>query len=389
MTRAFAVDVPRPRAVRQMDVGLLVIALQFIIPAVGYIVDPAGAVAVLERIDAALGAGPPPLSHAVALGALSPEGAQLWHMLAVGNVMTLGFLCLLIRKDVVRFLPALPALAFLKAFSALYALCIAGAHRMPAFAAVFVLDGGTTILMVVLALRAAHARTRDRTAPWWMRWLLVHPERIEDTLARIPDAPTLRQICAGAARMWRRILFRSESLGTSRAPVRRTWRARVLALRAVRLPVLLLEGAVAPFNPTGLASTPERITRHLLAAHHDGPQLLYDLELLALFPGALTRLRALAAAVVDGVHPRARYLRDLCVFEGYHEELLAAVDDALAGRAPLVDDPDLTFRAFLAWCRSQPSGAAQVLHAAREGGVERVAGGEADGARGVRADLVA
>ena len=49
--------------------------------------------------------------------------------------------------------------------------------------------------------------------------------------------PTPWQLCLGALRLWHRALFRPETVGT--APdgvVRPTWRARLLANRALRLP---------------------------------------------------------------------------------------------------------------------------------------------------------
>ena len=106
-----------------------------------------------------------------------------------------------------------PALLFLKAFSAFFSLAIAIHDHIPAFYAVFVLDGTTTIVMGVLALRAAHALAEDCTAPWWARWLLVDPIAIER--APLPNRPTQWQLVLGALRMWHRILFRSETVGTS------------------------------------------------------------------------------------------------------------------------------------------------------------------------------
>ena len=51
---------------------------------------------------------------------------------------------------------------------------------------------------------------------------------------------------------------------------------------------------------------------------------------------------------------RARWLRDLTVFEGYHEALLVAVEAALGGKLELSDadarSPDVSLRAYLAWC---------------------------------------
>ncbi len=294
------------------------------------------------------------------------ETGHLWHMLAVGNVLTLGFLCLLIRSDVVRFLPALPVLVFLKMCSALLSLGVALAQDVPAFFAVFVLDASTSVLMAVLSLRAAWSVAADRSAPWWARWLLIDPEAVEASLAlarqRGLAQANLWQMLLAARAMWHRIVFRSDTIGTNatgRARVRSTWRARLLANRAVRLPFLFWERAIMPLDSSGLAASPARTLHHLLAAHHDDGQALYDLELLALRDGALEELRVALARVVDGTHPRASWLRDLCVYEGYHEVLLRDVEAALAGALPSAASPDLSLAATLAWCAAQPASPAE------------------------------
>lgn len=284
-------------------------------------------------------------------------------MLAVGNVMTLGFLCLFIRSDVERFLPALPGLFFLKIFSSLYSLAI-GCSGVPVFFAVFVLDGVTAVAMVVLSLRAAHALARDRSAPFWARWILFDPIAVEDTLdlwrARHPGSPVpnLWQVCVGTVAMWHRIVFRSNTVGTCTDPVRTTWRAALLRPRALRLLPLLWEHSIAPIAALGLDARPPRIIHHLLSAHHDVGQCAYDLELLSLFDGGLAKLRNELVAVIDESHPRARWLKDLCVYVGYHERLLKDVDDAIAGVAlddAVKNDPDLSLSGTLAWCAAQPA----------------------------------
>ncbi len=88
------------------------------------------------------------------------DTGHVWHMLAVGNVMTLGFLCALLLADLVRFYPVLPGLAFLKGFSAVYSLCIAAAGGPIVFYAIALLEGVTTIAMVVFAVRSRRALKR-------------------------------------------------------------------------------------------------------------------------------------------------------------------------------------------------------------------------------------
>jgi len=200
---------------------------------------------------------------------------------------------------------------------------------------------------------------------WHARLVLLRPRRIRTHLERleeqgiIPSCPTPWQLELGVLRMWHRILFRSSSIGTCLdQPVRRNWRARLLRFRLLRLPFLLVERAVAPLDHCGLAQPTSRMIRHLLAAHHDRNQFAYDLQILAGTPGALQELRDAAREVVRGRGERSRWLRDLCVFEHYHEHLLAAVEAALQGSLELApgeeEDPDITFSGFVRWCLAQP-----------------------------------
>ena len=200
--------------------------------------------------------------------------------------------------------------------------------------------------------------------PWFARMILIDPAAVEGSLARLrasgafADVPNAWQVTLGVLRMWHRVLFRSETIGLSAARVRETARGRLLRNRLARFPVLVAERAIAPLDFSGLLSGRERILRHLLGAHHDGAQFVYDLELLRAHPGALEELRARTAAVLDGSDPRAEYLRDLVVFEGYHEALLAAVDRAQRGDFGVDEadatNPDISLTAYLAWCSKQP-----------------------------------
>ena len=137
----------RPLAYRAFQVVYAILVLNFAIPAVSYMVAPEMTVDTLDRVNRLLGGGPYPFR----------ESGQVWHMLAVGNVMTLAFMCALILADVRRFRAVLPALAFLKAYSALYSAWIGTHHHCPAFLAIFALDGATTIAMVVFARLALRA----------------------------------------------------------------------------------------------------------------------------------------------------------------------------------------------------------------------------------------
>ena len=216
------------------------------------------------------------------------------------------------------------------------------------------------------------------SVPWYAYLVLPFPRRVARNLARVrasglvEQAPNMWQVCLGATRMLHRVAFRSETVGTCQdyGP-RPSRRARLLNNRAVRLPVLLAQRVVFPLDLTGLANRPEHVIRHLLGAHHDVDQFVYDLELLSIYPGQLEALHEAVSSVVDGRAEDAEWLRDLVVYEGYHEALQAAVERALAGdfslRAQDPDDPDISFTAFLRWCASQPATLAETLEALRRG----------------------
>jgi hypothetical protein len=202
--------------------------------------------------------------------------------------------------------------------------------------------------------------------------LLAKPERVRENLSRMRDAdvaprvPNPWQICQGVVRMWHRVVFRPETIGMSTAfQPRSTLRARVLENRPLRFPFLLRERAIAPLDFSGLASTPQRIISHLLGAHHDGHQFVYDLQLLAVHEGALDEVERRALAVVSGEDPRAAYLRDLVVYENYHENLLEAVRAFKRGELELAPeddaDPDISFTAYLGWCAAQPETPSETL----------------------------
>lgn len=208
--------------------------------------------------------------------------------------------------------------------------------------------------------------------------LLLWPRAIQRGLDRVRDAkiadpvPNLWQIYLGVLYMWNRLAFRSDTVGTcTTRPVRDTWRAKLLQHRPIRFPFLIWERAVAPFDFSGLASSPDRVIKHLLGAHHDKNQFVYDLEMLSASPGKIEELHEKARAVVENDTPRSRWLRDLTVFEGYHEDLLEAVEDALRHGVVLSDrdarDPDISFRGYLRWCASQPATPAETLAALRRG----------------------
>lgn len=156
---------PLPREVTQARVVFAILAAQFIAPALSYLVQPAVALGTLDAVNQLLGGGPY-VAH--------ENTGHVWHMLAVGNVMTLGFMCAVLAIDLVRFYPSLPALVFLKGFSALFSLGLALTGAPPLFYAVFLLDGVTALLMVLFGVRGWRAwlRSQGRAVPRFWAALL-------------------------------------------------------------------------------------------------------------------------------------------------------------------------------------------------------------------------
>jgi len=209
-------------------------------------------------------------------------------------------------------------------------------------------------------------------------WILIRPDRIDhhlDHLLRqgiIDERPTIWQIELGVLRMWHRVAFRSDTIGTCAThKPRTTWRAKLLNQRLLRGPFLFWERAIAPLDHSGLAQPLERLHRHLMAAHHDKNQFAYDLQILKGHKGALEALRDDVSELLAKPSRRAEWLRDLVVYEGYHENLLQAVEAAIADAPPLDDDeinnPDISFDAYIRWCLAQPATPAQTLAAVRHG----------------------
>lgn len=214
--------------------------------------------------------------------------------------------------------------------------------------------------------------------PWHAWIVLLRPAQIARALDAVREArvvettPTLFQIELGVVRMWHRILFRPETIGmTTDHAVRDDRWARRLEKRWFRFPFLLREGSVVPWDLSGLLSSPERLMTHLLGTHHDGLQFVYDMQMLTAYPGALEELRDRAREVVEQDTPRTRWLRNLCVYERYHETLLEVVERALCEGVTLppelADDPDISFLAYLRWCALQPATPREAWRAWRAG----------------------
>lgn len=205
----------------------------------------------------------------------------------------------------------------------------------------------------------------------------VRPRRIRARLAGlraagvIDAAPSLFQLGFGVLYMWHRAAFRPETIGLSDRPVRPTRRARIFRHRPARAPFLFLGRRVNPLDHTGLESSTAHVVRHLLGAHHDGEAFHYDLQLIAHEPGVLEDLRDRLQGIVDGTAPDAAFLQDLCVYEGYHADLLAGVQAWLDGTVRLDHgDPDATLTGLLRWCSLQPNGVRATLRALSRGEID-------------------
>ena len=219
---------------------------------------------------------------------------------------------------------------------------------------------------------------------WLHRLILLRPGRIRRNLARVESSqlvattPSLWQIAVGVLRMWHRMVFRSETVGVSTTPRRPGWRARLLSPRIVRFPFLLWEGSVVPGDLSGLGSHPETLIRHVLGTHHEGEQFIYDLQILSCYAGALEELYRRLKHIVEHDTKRSRWLRDLCVYEGYHEAVFERLTTILesasrAGQANIrveadaTDNPDICFYAYLEWCARQPQSPSATWTAWRHG----------------------
>lgn len=223
--------------------------------------------------------------------------------------------------------------------------------------------------------------TQPKTFPWYLYPILLRPRQIADNLERVraagivapDDVPNLWQIALGVMRMWHRIAFRPESIGLARdARVRPTLRAKLLANRLLRFPFVLREGSVVPGDLSGLGSTAERLITHIVGTYHDGVQFVYDYQILETVPGGPEELLRRTRDIATSDTPRTRFIKDLAVFEGYHERLLSWVEDAIANGtvaipADQTDDPEISFHAYLRWCARQPATPAETIAAVREG----------------------
>ena len=90
------------------------------------------------------------------------EQGYIFRELAAGNVLTLGFLCLLMLWDMRRYQALIPMFVVLKGFSALaYLYVYLLKLRYPLFLAVFFWDSLAVFLVVFFGLRAQRALSEN------------------------------------------------------------------------------------------------------------------------------------------------------------------------------------------------------------------------------------
>ncbi len=144
MLRAFFSQPSRPY--RNFQVAFTLLTLNFVLPALTYTLAPEHAVAQFVAINTRLGGAPYPFDEL---------SSHLWRYLAAANVMTLGFMCLLLQLNLRRFYAVLTPLVFMKGYAALMWLAgFALAPELRVFGAAFVLDALTASAFLFFARRA-------------------------------------------------------------------------------------------------------------------------------------------------------------------------------------------------------------------------------------------
>jgi hypothetical protein len=124
------------------------LALNFALPVVSYVLTPDAAIASFVHLGTLLGGGAYPHT----------EDSVFWWVLGTANVATLAFCCVLLQVDLRRFFPALWPLVWLKSCASLgfFAAFVLVEHY-PSYFAAFVFDGLTVAAMLFFAIGARRA----------------------------------------------------------------------------------------------------------------------------------------------------------------------------------------------------------------------------------------
>ena len=132
-------------AYRNFQLVYTVLTLNFLIPATSYLVTPDVAVQSIHDMSALLTDAPYEVS----------EESHMWRFLAVSDVMTLGFMCLLLQLNLRRWFAILLPLMFLKGSCVVASAYVGLFQYQHAFFIVpVVLDSVTVLAMWFFATRA-------------------------------------------------------------------------------------------------------------------------------------------------------------------------------------------------------------------------------------------
>ena len=141
------------RPYRDFQLVFTVLTLNFVIPALSYSLSPETAVAQYLQANATLGGASYPFDE---------SQSHLWRYLAAANVMTLGFMCLLLQVSLRRFYPVVVPLVFLKGYATVsWLLGWLAAPEIHVFLGAALLDLVTCIVITFFAVRA-HRDIRER-----------------------------------------------------------------------------------------------------------------------------------------------------------------------------------------------------------------------------------
>ncbi len=219
---------------------------------------------------------------------------------------------------------------------------------------------------------------RERIDPRYYA-VLWRPDRLVDNLRMLylrghtEGVPNLWQVFQGTWFYWYRYFFRSGTVGLdTQHQVRDTFLAKMLQNKALRTPVLFAWGATGPrLDITGLAVPVDYKVRHLIGAYHPGDNAVYDLQYVDCFPGKLEELRDWVVKVLDEDTPGHRFVKDLNIYEHYHERLLWQVQEALEGRfsvaAENAHNPDTSTTVHVRWCLNAPATPEETAEAIAQG----------------------
>jgi hypothetical protein len=121
-----------------------ILALNFLIPVIIYAINPAGTILQFTQLGTLLGS--PEYFHS--------EDSVFWRVLAIANVTTLGFCCILLQVNLKKWFPCLVPLVFLKSMAAFGFLVAFTFEHYSGYLAGTVFDSITVGLMWFFATRA-------------------------------------------------------------------------------------------------------------------------------------------------------------------------------------------------------------------------------------------